>query len=616
MLGAGMMGAGDRLRVRAKRASRSCSRTSRWRPPSAARPTRETLVDEGRRARALDQEKARRAAGADHADRRPAATGRRRPRDRGGVRGPGVKAEVFAEIEPYLAPDALLGSNTSTLPITELAEGVSAAGRLHRAALLLARWTRCRWWRSSRASRPTTRPLSRALDVAKQIKKTPIVVNDSRGLLHQPRDRHLHQRGRRDAAEGVPAASIEQASSQAGYPAPVLQLADELNLELSRRSATRPRRRSRPKAACSRTAPLRGRDRPHARARAARGRLARRRLLRVRGRQARRPVAGPAASVPGDRATRRRCPARPRGADAVRRGDRGGQVPRRGRDRVGRGRQHRLDLRDRLSRLDGRRAAVHQRLRVRHLAATGPPASSPVPASWPRSTASASSRPPRCSRRPSGASSTASRRPSPGHRPDQPGDLHRPHSTRPTEEQLMYGFTLTDEQQPSSRRFVISPSGNAASASSAMRSPTATTNPTTRDVQADRGARLAGGGDPDGVRRLRRGLVDQCIYFRRSTAGKCRSAASRSSHQCRPLQAFWFRRAEAGDPRRDRRWRLEAIAMSEPEAGSDVGNLVRGQAAQRRLRNQRPETWSSEAQHASTSCSCVAPSGSRDKHRG
>src|SRR5439155_12910885 len=38
---------------------------------------------------------------------------------------PAVKAQVFAEIEPHLAPDALLGSNTSTLPITSLAENVS-----------------------------------------------------------------------------------------------------------------------------------------------------------------------------------------------------------------------------------------------------------------------------------------------------------------------------------------------------------------------------------------------------------------------------------------------------------------------------------------------------------
>ncbi len=39
--------------------------------------------------------------------------------------------------------------------------------------------------------------------------------------------------------EGVPAPSIEQASNQAGYPAPVLQLTDELNLELSREDPRR-----------------------------------------------------------------------------------------------------------------------------------------------------------------------------------------------------------------------------------------------------------------------------------------------------------------------------------------------------------------------------------------
>ena len=44
-------------------------------------------------------------------------------------------------------------------------------------------WTRCRCWRSSAASRPPTSALARALDYAAQIKKTPIVVNDSRGFF-------------------------------------------------------------------------------------------------------------------------------------------------------------------------------------------------------------------------------------------------------------------------------------------------------------------------------------------------------------------------------------------------------------------------------------------------
>ena len=148
---------------------------------------------------------------------------------------PKVKAQVFAEIEPHLADGALLGSNTSTLPITELAEGVSRPGRLHRPALLLAPWTRCRCWRSSRASRPRDETLYRALDVAKQIKKTPIVVNDSRGFFTSRVIGTFINEGIAMLAEGIPAPSIEQASSQAGYPAPVLQLSDELNLKLMRK---------------------------------------------------------------------------------------------------------------------------------------------------------------------------------------------------------------------------------------------------------------------------------------------------------------------------------------------------------------------------------------------
>ena len=66
--------------------------------------------------------------------------------------------------------------------------------------------------------------------------------------------------------EGVPAPTIEQASSQAGYPAPVLQLTDELNLELiGARSARRPRPRSRPRAATWEPHPARRGRRPHAR---------------------------------------------------------------------------------------------------------------------------------------------------------------------------------------------------------------------------------------------------------------------------------------------------------------------------------------------------------------
>ena len=58
------------------------------------------------------------------------------------------------------------------------------------------------------------------------------MVNDARGFFTSRVIGTFINEGIAMLAEGVPAASIEQASSQAGYPAPVLQLSDELNMEL------------------------------------------------------------------------------------------------------------------------------------------------------------------------------------------------------------------------------------------------------------------------------------------------------------------------------------------------------------------------------------------------
>jgi 3-hydroxyacyl-CoA dehydrogenase/enoyl-CoA hydratase/3-hydroxybutyryl-CoA epimerase len=144
---------------------------------------------------------------------------------------PKVKAQVFAEIEPNLAPGALLGSNTSTLPITELAEGVSRPEDfigLH----FFSPVDKMPLLEIIKGEKTSDETLYRALDVAKQIKKTPIVVNDSRGFFTSRVIGTFINEGIAMLAEGVPAPTIEQASSQAGYPAPVLQLSDELNMEL------------------------------------------------------------------------------------------------------------------------------------------------------------------------------------------------------------------------------------------------------------------------------------------------------------------------------------------------------------------------------------------------
>jgi 3-hydroxyacyl-CoA dehydrogenase/enoyl-CoA hydratase/3-hydroxybutyryl-CoA epimerase len=144
---------------------------------------------------------------------------------------PKVKAQVFAEIEPFLKPDALLGSNTSTLPITELAEGVSRPDDFIGVHFFspVDKMPLVELIKGDKTSDETT---SRALDLVKHIGKTPIVVNDSRGFFTSRVIGTFINEGIALLKEGVPARSIEQASSQAGYPAPVLQLSDELNLNL------------------------------------------------------------------------------------------------------------------------------------------------------------------------------------------------------------------------------------------------------------------------------------------------------------------------------------------------------------------------------------------------
>jgi 3-hydroxyacyl-CoA dehydrogenase/enoyl-CoA hydratase/3-hydroxybutyryl-CoA epimerase len=144
---------------------------------------------------------------------------------------PSVKREVMAEIEPQLIPDALLGSNTSTLPITGLAENVSRPADfigLH----FFSPVDKMPLLEIIRGERTSDETLYRALDVAKLLRKTPIVVNDSRGFFTSRVIGTFINEGIGMLAEGIPAASIEQASSQAGYPAPVLQLSDELNMKL------------------------------------------------------------------------------------------------------------------------------------------------------------------------------------------------------------------------------------------------------------------------------------------------------------------------------------------------------------------------------------------------
>lgn len=91
---------------------------------------------------------------------------------------PALKHKVFQEIEGVLAPDALLCSNTSTLPITLLAEGVRRPEDfvgLH----FFSPVDRMPLVEIIKGGRTGDQALARAFDLVRQISKTPIVVNDS-----------------------------------------------------------------------------------------------------------------------------------------------------------------------------------------------------------------------------------------------------------------------------------------------------------------------------------------------------------------------------------------------------------------------------------------------------
>ncbi|MFF6911411.1 3-hydroxyacyl-CoA dehydrogenase NAD-binding domain-containing protein [Streptomyces sp. NPDC012466] len=145
-----------------------------------------------------------------------------------------LKHKVFQEIQHVVAPDALLCSNTSTLPITALAEGVERQGDfigLH----FFSPVDKMPLVEIIKGERTGEEALARAFDLVRQINKTPIVVNDSRGFFTSRVIGHFINEGVAMVGEGIEPASVEQAAAQAGYPAKVLSLMDELTLTLPRK---------------------------------------------------------------------------------------------------------------------------------------------------------------------------------------------------------------------------------------------------------------------------------------------------------------------------------------------------------------------------------------------
>ncbi|MEU8548793.1 3-hydroxyacyl-CoA dehydrogenase NAD-binding domain-containing protein [Streptomyces roseoverticillatus] len=154
---------------------------------------------------------------------------------------PALKQKVFQEIQQVVAPDALLCSNTSTLPITLLAEGVERPADfvgLH----FFSPVDKMPLVEIIKGERTGDEALARAFDLVRQIRKTPIVVNDSRGFFTSRVIGRFINEGVAMIGEGADPASVEQAAAQAGYPAKVLSLMDELTLTLPRKIREETRR--------------------------------------------------------------------------------------------------------------------------------------------------------------------------------------------------------------------------------------------------------------------------------------------------------------------------------------------------------------------------------------
>ena len=143
----------------------------------------------------------------------------------------GVKAETTRRAEAHLGADAIFATNTSTLPIGELAKASRDAGNfigihffspVHKMSLV----------EIIRGRETGDLAVAKALDFVRQIRKTPIVVNDARFFYANRCIIPYINEGVRMVAEGVAPALIENAAKQLGFPLGPLQLVDETSVDL------------------------------------------------------------------------------------------------------------------------------------------------------------------------------------------------------------------------------------------------------------------------------------------------------------------------------------------------------------------------------------------------
>ncbi len=143
----------------------------------------------------------------------------------------GVKADVTAKVQAVTGPDCIFATNTSTLPITELAKAAQDAEKfigIH----FFSPVDKMLLVEIIKGKQTGDVAVAKALDFVRQIKKTPIVVNDERFFYANRCIIPYINEGIRMVKEGVAPALIENAAKQLGFPLGPLQLVDETSVDL------------------------------------------------------------------------------------------------------------------------------------------------------------------------------------------------------------------------------------------------------------------------------------------------------------------------------------------------------------------------------------------------
>ena len=142
-----------------------------------------------------------------------------------------LKAKVSAAAQRVVGADAVIASNTSTLPISGLATAVPDQGKfigLH----FFSPVDKMPLVEIIKGAHTSDETLARGFDFVLQIKKTPIVVNDSRGFFTSRVFATFTNEGIAMLGEGVAAPMIETEARKAGMPVGPLAVSDEVSLSL------------------------------------------------------------------------------------------------------------------------------------------------------------------------------------------------------------------------------------------------------------------------------------------------------------------------------------------------------------------------------------------------